>query len=47
MSAPREINTGSWNRLSGVRFSWKMITMCWMTAAIASCSVRGPLLGAR
>src|SRR5271169_176022 len=28
MSAPLAISTGSWNRLSGVRFSWKMTTIC-------------------
>src|SRR3981189_3615658 len=26
MSAPRLMRTGSWNKLSGVRFSWKIIT---------------------
>src|ERR1700751_2196366 len=28
MSAPRLMSTWSWNRLSGVRFSWKMMTTC-------------------
>ena len=30
MSAPLAISTGSWKRLSGVRFSWTMTTMCWI-----------------
>src|SRR5580704_2931483 len=33
------------NRLSGVRFSWKITTMCWnFTVTARAC---GPLLGAR
>src|ERR1700686_314666 len=28
MSAPLLIRTGSWKRLSGVRFSWKITTTC-------------------
>ena len=28
ISAPFAISTGSWNKLSGVRFSWKMTTTC-------------------
>src|ERR1051326_3578391 len=28
MSAPFAIRTGSWKRLSGVRFSWKIMTTC-------------------
>ena len=45
MSAPRPIRTESWNRLSGVRFSWKMTTICCKTAAVVRLKAWGPLLG--
>src|SRR5579863_9145815 len=41
MSAPLAISTGSWNRLSGVRFSWKMTTIC---CSFAGLMVLGDLL---